>query len=64
MVKKIDSRYHIFLLFAFGCIIFLSAGCSSTRQTNVNDYKADKIISTARSYVGTPYLYGGTTRKG
>ncbi|HTE29415.1 MAG TPA: C40 family peptidase [Chryseolinea sp.] len=38
--------------------------CSPTRPHTVSEDKVDKVISTARTYIGTPYKYGGTTRSG
>jgi probable lipoprotein NlpC len=40
------------------------ASCASHRHTGESSDQADKVISTARSYLGTPYKYGGTTRAG
>ncbi len=42
--------------------IFLLAGCKSKKISK--DDPAFKVISTAKSYQGTPYKYGGTTRSG
>jgi probable lipoprotein NlpC len=48
-----------FLAFA---VFFIS--CASTKKISARDEKVERVIAAARSFLGTPYKYGGTTRGG
>jgi cell wall-associated NlpC family hydrolase len=43
--------------------IFLVA-CGSSKKTNYKRTKTDAIVAFAKTYSGTKYKYGGTTKKG
>ncbi|TXK71593.1 C40 family peptidase [Mesonia sp. HuA40] len=53
--------------FSLLLLLILSA-CGSKREVASKNYKnkttAEKIISHARSFEGTPYKFGGTTKRG
>jgi probable lipoprotein NlpC len=44
--------------------LFLLFSCSAHKQARVRDDRADQVIGAARSFIGTPYKYGGTSRAG
>jgi probable lipoprotein NlpC len=53
------------LLFtALSAITLFLTSCGSSHKLTVREEKVKKIITTARSYTGTPYKYGGMTRSG
>ena len=47
------------LTFLFSILIFASCASARAKRENVST-----VIATARSYIGTPYQYGGMSRSG
>lgn len=59
---KLKGKQPFYLICLVALLFFSS--CASHRKARVREEKVNNIIRAARSYTGTPYKYGGTTRAG
>ncbi|MCK5701549.1 MAG: C40 family peptidase, partial [Cyclobacteriaceae bacterium] len=60
MKREVKYENQFFVIIAM--LVFLMSSCAGTKIAR--EEKVDIVVTRARSYINTPYKYGGTTTLG